>query len=152
APALGRIKADSGQLEQVLMNLVVNARDAMPQGGRLTIETGNVEVDEALARELAGVAPGSHVALTVSDTGVGIDPHTKAHLFEPFFTTKAPGKGTGLGLATVYGIVTQSGGAISVQSERGRGATFRIYFPRVAAPIESPVAAFPPTGQPARGS
>ncbi|MGH7265758.1 MAG: ATP-binding protein [Candidatus Rokuibacteriota bacterium] len=151
APALGHIKADPGQLQQVLMNLAVNARDAMPHGGRLTIETSDVELDEAFARLHVGVEPGPHVLVTVSDTGAGIDAETKLHLFEPFFTTKAPGKGTGLGLATVYGIVQQSGGHIAVASDPGRGATFRIYLPRVQVAVAAPRPE-PARVEPARGS
>ncbi len=127
---LGAVKADPGQIEQVIMNLAVNARDAMPQGGRLTIETSNVPVDENQARGLAGLHPGEYVVLSISDTGSGMDNDTQAHIFEPFFTTKGV-KGTGLGLSTVYGIVKQSGGYIFVSSEPGRGSTFRIYLPRI---------------------
>jgi two-component system cell cycle sensor histidine kinase/response regulator CckA len=130
-PALGNIKADPGQVEQVIMNLAVNSRDAMPEGGKLTILTDNVTFDEAEAREHPDAPAGPHIVLTVSDTGTGMTPETKAHLFEPFFTTKEQGKGTGLGLSTVYGIVLQSGASIEVDSEPGRGATFRIRFPRV---------------------
>ena len=131
-PGLGRVSADAGQIEQVLMNLVVNARDAMPLGGTITIRTSNLEMDEAFVRQHAGTKPGLYVALTVSDTGNGIDEVTAMRIFDPFYTTKAVGKGTGLGLSTVYGIVKQSGGHISVASALGEGTTFSIYLPRVA--------------------
>jgi len=129
--ALGRIKADPTQLKQVFMNLAANARDAMPQGGRLTIETANIEVDNTFARQHAGASVGPHVRLTVRDTGVGMDAATMTRVFDPFFTTKDVGKGTGLGLATVYGIIKQHGGHISLESVVGRGTTFAIYLPRV---------------------
>jgi PAS domain S-box-containing protein len=137
APNLGRVNVDPGQIEQVIVNLVVNARDAMPDGGKLMIATTNVVLDADFVRKHVGATAGAFVQLTISDTGVGIDDEVKQHLFEPFFTTKAPEKGTGLGLATCYGIVKQHGGSIWVDSVVGRGTTFTIYLPQVEQPAEA---------------
>jgi two-component system cell cycle sensor histidine kinase/response regulator CckA len=148
---LGRVMADPGQIEQVILNLAINARDAMPQGGRLTLTTANVYLKESQARRLVDVEPGHYVMLMISDTGCGMDPETRSHIFEPFFTTKEMGKGTGLGLSTVYGIVKQSGGHISVHSQPGEGATFKVYLPRISGVLEPATQASPESTTEYRG-
>ncbi|MBX7183966.1 MAG: response regulator [Vicinamibacteria bacterium] len=152
AVGLGTIHADPGQIEQIVLNLAVNARDAMPRGGTLTLETRNVDLDEDYAMQHPGTVAGRYVLFAVSDTGIGMTPEIQAKAFDPFFTTKPEGQGTGLGLATVYGIVKQSGGNVWVYSEPGRGTTFRIYLPRVDRPNANLQPEAPPSGETPRGT
>jgi CheY-like chemotaxis protein len=146
AAEVGNIQADPNHIEQAIVNLVLNARDAMPRGGRITIETAEVQLDETYARTHADIEPGDFVMVAIGDTGQGMDGETRRHLFEPFFTTKEIGKGTGLGLATVYGTVKQLGGDIQVYSEPGQGTTFKLYFPRVSG-TAAPEATEPPDAE-----
>ncbi len=139
SPNLQAVKADAGQIEQVLMNMVINAREAMPNGGKLTLETANVSIDEGSLGRYPELKAGKYVMLAITDTGAGMSEQVKARLFEPFFTTKAVGEGAGLGLSSCYGIIKQSGGHISVYSEPGRGTTFKIYLPQVEPQAKNPV-------------
>jgi two-component system, cell cycle sensor histidine kinase and response regulator CckA len=152
APALGRVRADPGQVQQVIMNLVLNARDAMSRGGRLTIETANLRADQIGPSRQGTVHPGSYVMLAVTDTGCGMDADILARVFEPFFTTKEPGKGTGLGLSTVYGIVMQSGGCLEVRSEPQHGTRFMVYLPRIEAETDEAGSGRTPTAAAGEGT